>query len=784
MSGLAAFEPLAREWLSALAARGLEATLVALVALAVVRFGRRLSSPLRHGLLVVVLLKFLLPPIPAPWSPLAVLPDAGVGIPMWAPSDGGQAPATRPAAGRGGLPDERTGLPDSGSITLGSRAQAPGTGKDLPPVNETTDAEEPPGVFARAVGFARSAPASLLLLVQLAGSLFLLVRHIGQRRRLARLAARCAPIDRPDLVDLTRAAAQRQGLARMPRLVASPDRLGPAAAGLLDRRIVLPVEVVEQISPGRLAPVLEHEVAHHRRRDLWVDLLVFAGSLVWWMNPVYWWIAAELRRRREDCCDAAALDTVTPRDYCHALLEIAAVLGGRRPALPALAHGSLSHPLGRRIRQIMIDTRRNRPSLTTPAAAFLLALALVVLPSGAGASQEPVEPPAPAESPVQERSRFEFQLAENRERIGVYDGAIEMSREGIERLVRNGLDRSFVESLQGTPNRTVQLSELRDWQGGGFDPRFADELAAWGEQSVELITLMVMVWSEVDPDYLRDLRQLDYADLDFDDAMRLSRYEVRPAWIAAWDEGGYSDLSADDLVRLRRYEVDPGYAATYRESGYELSVDDLVRLHRYEVDERAAQRLAEAGLTDFSVDDLVRLARYEVSDAYVRAMDAEGLDLSVDDLVRLKRYEVAPGYAGSLNLGARELSVDDLIMLERYEVTPELPVALLEAGYQDLSPDDLVQLQRYEVSPDMVRRLQEATSRRFSVDDLVRLKRYEVSAGYIGGLGSVGYGDLSVDDIIRLKRYEVTADFIARLQSGGFDDLTVDRIIRLKRADS
>lgn len=752
MIGLEALEPIARDWFAMVAARGLEATLLAVAMVALVRFGRRLSSPLRHGLLVLALLKFVLPPIFAPWAPATYLPRLPIPLAetstVVAPVAGSPA-SQETAAPRTALrpgPSETPTLASGGSeLPAGTVGVSP-----APPVVHPT-ADQIAG--ARTPAWRLEGLLAILLAIQLAGAGLLLVRHLVQRLRLRSLATRCGPVTDPELLAAVRRAARRQGLRSTPELVSSPDRLGPAAAGLLRRRIVLPIEVVERVPAERLAPILEHEIAHHRRLDLWTDLLIFVGSLAWWMNPAYWLLAAELRRRREDCCDAAALDTVSPRTYCHCLLDIAATLGGRRPALPALAHGSLSHPLGRRIRQIMTDSRKDRGNLTLPAIALLLTLAVIALPSGTSASQEPPPPPAPTEPlpplpwpaplapvgsgsipslpapsglaplpmpappvegastvappplpapaapPTRDDQHYDWLTADHDERLGVRDGILEISAAGVDRLVEGGLDRVFVESLDGTADRRISLAELRQWTTAGFDSGLADELAAWGQRDIQLSRLLFMVWNETDVTYLRELRQLEYGDLSFEDGIRLARYEVAADWIRAWADGGYDDLTADELVKLRRYEVEAGYAATYREAGYELSVDDLVQLQRYEVD----------------IDTIEALA---------------------------------------------------------------------DSGYRSLGADDLVQLSRYEVDATYIRGLAESMSRSFSVDEMVQMKRYAVSPEYVGSLAEIGFGDLEVDEIVQLRRYEVTAEFIARLQGAGFDDLTVDRIIRLKRADS
>ena len=73
-------------------------------------------------------------------------------------------------------------------------------------------------------------------------------------------------------------------------------------------RLLLPGELMDELSEDAVKTLLVHELAHYRRRDHWVrGLELIAASLFWW-HPVVWWAIREIREVEEECCDAWVVD--------------------------------------------------------------------------------------------------------------------------------------------------------------------------------------------------------------------------------------------------------------------------------------------------------------------------------------------------------------------------------------------------------------------------------------------------------------------------------------------
>lgn len=122
---------------------------------------------------------------------------------------------------------------------------------------------------------------------------------------------------------LTRLSVELK-LKRSVRLLITTSRMGPAVIGLLRPTIILPTAITESRSLEELEPVLAHELIHIRRGDLWIGLLQLLASVVWWFHPLVWFTGRRLKFEIEQCCDEEVLAELNcdPRQYAACLLEI------------------------------------------------------------------------------------------------------------------------------------------------------------------------------------------------------------------------------------------------------------------------------------------------------------------------------------------------------------------------------------------------------------------------------------------------------------------------------
>lgn len=244
------------------------------------------------------------------------------------------------------------------------------------------------------------------------GLLFMLATSI---RRTQRQLASAQELDKQTQARLRRMLPRRPAV----RFLRSAAVSSPAAWGIRDKRIILPIGLEDELDDAQLAWVLRHELAHHQRGDLWVSLLQRLVQIVWWFHPLLWWWQSRIELTRECACDEAAARSLladsnartstvrlsNPHPAATALLAVAS-----RPSAPdagALALHSLhrnTRIMKTRLTRILQPRTSRLAGFATAALCALLAGGTLLLSQSVFASALPItqepEKPAPIEEPA------------------------------------------------------------------------------------------------------------------------------------------------------------------------------------------------------------------------------------------------------------------------------------------------------------------------------------------------------------------------------------------------
>lgn len=174
----------------------------------------------------------------------------------------------------------------------------------------------------------------------------------------------------------------------------------PLACGVFAPTLVLPADAAAWPSARRRV-VLEHELAHVRRRDCATQLLARLACAIHWFNPLAWFALRRMRVERERACDDRVVGggCADPAEYASHLLEIARSLRAAR--FGALAGVTMARPsqLEGRLLAVLNDHQDRRPVSRTFVANTIIALFLVVGPLAAVriAPRDELSQPAPAQ---------------------------------------------------------------------------------------------------------------------------------------------------------------------------------------------------------------------------------------------------------------------------------------------------------------------------------------------------------------------------------------------------
>jgi beta-lactamase regulating signal transducer with metallopeptidase domain len=390
-----ALDRAAAEWWQAVFHVTWQASLLAALLMGVVFLGRRWSSPLRYSLLLLALVKFALPPM--------------ISLPTGLFSNVGPVVETTPIRASVEAVAPREAIHADVLVPAASSPEA------LHPMSDPGGETTLPSAVSSAES-SRLGAAAWLMLLHVCGSVAMGIWIILELKSLHGVVRRAVEIRNGELYESYLHLSGKLGLREAPRLLLSDEASGPAAFGLLSPIVLLP-RAVTQMPKQEMDVILAHELAHHRRWDLWFNAAQLALGILWWFNPLLAVLNRQIRRVREDCCDDLLLtqNLTTGPAYCETLMHAASALAGHKTRGIVLGFGERLHLLAQRFERLMDNTLRRTGRLSFAGGFVVILLAGLVLPGlhrSAGSEPESEATPAPRIGPAPESNAQQPDLKE------------------------------------------------------------------------------------------------------------------------------------------------------------------------------------------------------------------------------------------------------------------------------------------------------------------------------------------------------------------------------------
>ena len=136
-----------------------------------------------------------------------------------------------------------------------------------------------------------------------------------------------------------------------PRMLTSSAVTTPIVVGWLRPVILVPANLLSDITQDHFEPVLAHELAHIGRRDYLLNVIQAVIEALLFFHPGVWWTSQRIRREREFCCDDLAVHVSgSPLIYAKALTSLEEQ---RSPAKHQLSLGASGGHLTMRISRLL-----------------------------------------------------------------------------------------------------------------------------------------------------------------------------------------------------------------------------------------------------------------------------------------------------------------------------------------------------------------------------------------------------------------------------------------------
>jgi TonB family protein len=238
-----------------------------------------------------------------------------------------------------------------------------------------------------------SAPAWMngLVLVWLAGVVALSLRALGGwylARSLARRDTQAVP---PALLQRCQQLQRRLAVTWPVRFLLSRRMNAPVVIGWLRPVILIPVSAVAGLSSAQLDALILHELAHIRRFDTLINMLLTGTETLLFYHPAVWWAGRQVRIEREHCCDDFAVSACGDAAIYVEALTLLTPWNAPGGAMLAASGGKLKD----RAARLLDGTKAEHRSFLLPA---ITGLALVGLLAGSVAMAQTQLPAHPAES--------------------------------------------------------------------------------------------------------------------------------------------------------------------------------------------------------------------------------------------------------------------------------------------------------------------------------------------------------------------------------------------------
>lgn len=174
------------------------------------------------------------------------------------------------------------------------------------------------------------------------------------------------------------------GIRRNIQMVYNNKIASPALIGLFKPMIILPVE---EIPADELGMVLQHELIHFKRKDLWTKAFMLLTSTLHWFNPFVHLLHKEILIWSELSCDeevVADMSYIDRKRYGETILNMLEVSSSKTQSYSVLFSGNKKN-LKKRLLTVLHVKKANK-SITVIAIILLVSIGLVATTTSAWAS--------------------------------------------------------------------------------------------------------------------------------------------------------------------------------------------------------------------------------------------------------------------------------------------------------------------------------------------------------------------------------------------------------------
>lgn len=436
------------------------------------------------------------------------------------------------------------------------------------------------------------------------------------------------------------------------------NELGPCALGVFKPTVVMPFQLIDDLSTYAARQVARHELDHLKWRDPLMNTVMRVMRACLWPNLPLWYLERAAACEREAAADRAAIRTgCTDLNLNMAALEYATTLhsiakkrsegnAGRQHLLAATEAGR-ELGLEARIRRLLAVSSRPTHAriIVAVVALFASVWLLAVLPLARVPAQNNQTISAAASSRVTHDLELETARVDEQRRE---DFALPPTRS----------------ARVAAPPRSDAINEVQIARSASvIDDETSDSIATTAARETSELTPALSTNLQAQ-DLESQMAALGYRNLSPRQLADMKAYAVGPAYVAEMADSGYGGLSADMLIRFKWLAVSSAFIREMKALGYDnLSPGTLAEFRQNGVSSSYIQEMRGLVSGLISAEQLVSLRMHGASTEFVHQIRALGYGrVNAGQLISMRLQGVTVSYIETMrSRGFKELSVDELI---------------------------------------------------------------------------------------------------------------------------
>ena len=216
----------------------------------------------------------------------------------------------------------------------------------------------------------------------LAGLMVFSVRLIGGYSRVQKLKSSGIALQSMAWQLMVQRISERMNLGIFVEIKESAKIFVPTLIGHAKPILLFPFGALASMPVSQVEAIISHELAHVKRHDYLINLLLSFLEVVFFFHPAVWYLQSQVKNNRELACDDLAISiTRDPANYAKALAHVQDNLSLNVRLSPAFS--GRKGQLLKRIKRISMKTQvnSNKQKRTSFAGLFILTAIVIIFTS-------------------------------------------------------------------------------------------------------------------------------------------------------------------------------------------------------------------------------------------------------------------------------------------------------------------------------------------------------------------------------------------------------------------